>query len=639
MKKSIRCFFVFLGILELSSCSFSSHQDDTSFEKDYARVIGHTLTIDNSYLDISKELYSQLYPSWYDASWLSIGFDLAHTAVGKIFFQANSTRESYQKMKADMILTGSVQEYQSWQISHPNMFDIRGKVIVDGMSMRPYYTFLEKFDLSGDDTAQIVSQASKFIGKWYVFDLTDSLKNVPNNHWELRQFMTGYMAFLKEVQDTGTNGIVELLEKNPLLISTNSGMIQGDERVYPVAFTTTGCISLLNAASLRYSGSWLSQEALTKLSETLKKSSFSGNLSVSKKDPAYFSLSGTIHSEDGVSGAETMQVMIVSQEASTHIVLTSSSGSLDSLYETAKDWFRYSLKAPEKEKQIEILHIDLKKWENENLLNIHLSPPSETGGTMNVQWPTNLHTGDFSLTIGDDTRRNYLDISGKIEKKNISLLDWKFVVHDGTYSGELLSLKYNRKVDDTFDGFIKADSYTIDYSGRAKKEDFLFQWSTQGMTLRIENKKISENDWKGTIQFPVGKMDWLVWIDAQTLRSLKLDISSPVITVNADLTGSNDDWIRWIYTLWAQWEVISSWSLGLLKKPKYTGFHIDTILPGTETPSVIDFMSMVDIVYDKNVKIDLPEGAVPFDMSSFSSAKNRDTDRAIESAPVDFTNS
>ena len=67
--------------------------------------------------------------------------------------------------------------------------------------------------------------------------------------------MTGYMAFLKEVQDTGTNGIVELLEKNPLLISTNSGMIQGDERVYPVAFTTTGCISLLNAASLRYSGS------------------------------------------------------------------------------------------------------------------------------------------------------------------------------------------------------------------------------------------------------------------------------------------------------------------------------------------------------------------------------------------------
>ena len=62
------------------------------------------------------------------------------------------------------------------------MFDIRGKVIVDGMSMRPYYTFLEKFDLSGDDTAQIVSQASKFIGKWYVFDLTDSLKNVPNNH-------------------------------------------------------------------------------------------------------------------------------------------------------------------------------------------------------------------------------------------------------------------------------------------------------------------------------------------------------------------------------------------------------------------------------------------------------------------------
>ena len=63
MKKSIRCFFVFLGILELSSCSFSSHQDDTSFEKDYARVIGHTLTIDNSYLDISKELYSQLYPS------------------------------------------------------------------------------------------------------------------------------------------------------------------------------------------------------------------------------------------------------------------------------------------------------------------------------------------------------------------------------------------------------------------------------------------------------------------------------------------------------------------------------------------------------------------------------------------------
>ena len=50
-------------------------------------------------------------------------------------------------------------------------------------------------------------------------------------------------------------------------------------------------------------------------------------------------------------------------------------------------------------------------------------------------------------------------------------------------------------------------------------------------------------------------------------------------------------------------------------------------------------MSMVDIVYDKNVKIDLPEGAVPFDMSSFSSAKNRDTDRTIESAPVDFTNS
>ena len=71
------------------------------------------------------------------------------------------------------------------------------------------------------------------------------------------------------------------------------------------------------------------------------------------------------------------------------------------------------------------------------------------------------------------------------------------------------------------------------------------------MSVKVENKKINDTDWQGLAQIPVAKLDWQSTIDKETLKSLRMNLSSPFVTAKIDMK-SDGEWARGPYVVSSQ---------------------------------------------------------------------------------------
>lgn len=177
-------------------------------------------------------------------------------------------------------------------------------------------------------------EISGYIGKWWMLDYIDimssSITQGASLGGDFGNFITGYTAFLQDFTKNGTENLLPILEKNPIIIAISSGAVIGNEYVYPVILSQSGIISLLEDFSLKYSGTGISTEINSELSVFLYGITSTGELRISTGEPTYFSLTLSISASG--SSNNPIQIDIHSKPESYILKGSSQSGSITSTY-------------------------------------------------------------------------------------------------------------------------------------------------------------------------------------------------------------------------------------------------------------------------------------------------------------------
>ena len=89
----------------------------------------------------------------------------------------------------------------------------------------------------------------------------------------------------------GTKNIIPLIEKNPFIMTSSSGIIRENEYIYPIVLSPSGISGFLEDLSIFYAGSGISQDMKRELTGFLEGMTSTGELHISTLEPTYFSLS------------------------------------------------------------------------------------------------------------------------------------------------------------------------------------------------------------------------------------------------------------------------------------------------------------------------------------------------------------
>lgn len=529
-----------------------------------------------------------------------------------------------------MIFTGNIDRPNGEKLAS----DIRGKILYDATKLK-YYGFLEKLDLSGGSDTTMRDALQKYRGKWYSVDYLHMIGSEPSLSSTpriIRQILQSYIALIIDIQNNGITWLRTILSKSPLLTLTGSGTQKDDMMIYPVTLSHTGVIALADTLLIQYSGSGLLDEEKQQIAESLSGVQFSGVFSVSMRDPAYSTLSGTWI----VGKNNPTQVLIWFLKDETHLNFTTVSGSVDSLLRKTKNGgFQYTLDVSDAGKPLRVLNLDMGKNGDQHHFSAKFQPIDESsGGILEADWTTKK-TGDFSLYIASLDQKDFFRANAHIADGMISTLSGVLIAQE-QIPNQVLHFSYNRNKNDDFEGKIELPkNITVNLHGRAKKEDFSLEAIVQGMTLALENKKIKDDTWKWSLRLPVGQMRWDALIEGDILRGLRLDAVSPALRFNTDMTRAEDDWIRGSYSMWSNEEEISSGTLSLMKKPKYFGFWYRTASWSlSEKNSFLEFVSMVDIRWDKGAKVDIPTDAEPIDLRSIQQSLSQSFTGNRSASPI-----
>lgn len=614
MKKFLPCVLISLSILW--SCSLFSKSEEHTFESDYKNAVEYAMDVDFTPPKFMKNFYDSWSPSGYDTSWIRLMFDIQNQASGSLFLSADAMRETYKKFSAKMAMSGSI-ELPVGQISRA---ESQGEFKIDSTTLK-YYGKLDKLVVDGflADSIPWIKTISSYLWKWYVFDYIESMSNILDRNTSQKmvsRILRSEIWLIIDFQNNGLDTMRGLLQSYPLFIPTGSWTVNWDIITYPVALSQTGIIDFTHAFLVQYSGSWLTGDEKQKMLTDLNDVSFHWDFSVALGNPAYSTLSGTIITQTGSWEPLSETVMMIFQKDITEVSILSQSGGLVSILNKGDDdnW-KYTLDISEKEKPSRLIDVDYSSKKNDNHIKVVLTPPTESGWILEAHW-NNDDFEKFSWYIGDVSKENYFEVSGRSEADALRSLSGKFVTQS-ELPNEIMNFNYVRDADDIYTGEIITPEVQLEFNWKAKKEDFLFETIVQWMSVKIENKKINKTDWKWLVSLPVAKMDWFIKNDNQILRELKANVTSPFVTAKVDMKPDSD-WTRWTYIVSAQWQVLSTGKIGLMKKPKYFGIRLESILPElwSQLPSFFEFVGMTDIRWDKNVKIDFPKDAILFDMNT-----------------------
>ncbi len=644
---------LFLSIcLILSACGNTASWPETpiktnlplqeeTFESNYARIIEDTLSMSSTgMIWTMNHIYSSLYPSGYDNSLIRIAFDIPKKASGDLSLAADAVRETYKKLSAKVSLTGSLTNMSGETLVFQ---DVRWQLVANIEKSR-YYGIIEALDIDWLSPSMMndFKEIKGYIGKWWMLDyidaMTSSIPRDANLGLDLGNFITGYTAFLQDFTKNGTNNLLPILEKNPIIIANSSGAVIGNEYVYPVTLSQSGIMSLLGDFSLKYSGTGISAEMNQELSVYLSGITSTGELRISTGEPTYFSLTLSI-SGSGYSD-NPIQIDIHSKPESYILKGASQSGSITSTY-THKDW--------EKSRYI----LNLTKWDKtSNIIEyagnvsptnidanfVFLDPTSENTVSAKVQFLQD--DGTFAYTMNQskgDQFWDIIDLSGVYGSRKITALTWILNLPESRDSG--LSLEYNRTEDDSFSLSIKTPSGRIQGDGSLRKNDIKINMTAQWFSATFEQKIHEDGSWDGKFQLPVWLIRWNGKTENEVLSDFHIKWTSPFGWIDLDLT-KKDDSVIWPYSINIQWVETSSGTISLRKIPKNFDIRLDTTFPGMDAPSFFKFHNFTDLRWDKDAKVIEPENAeslTPFMKKMIEEDSSYKKLQTTPSSAFDFT--
>ncbi len=605
--------FVLISLSMLWSCSLFSKSWDHTFESDYKNAVGYAMDVDISLPQFLKDVTTNSSKSGYDSSWMKLVYDIQNQSSGSLSFLVDWARETYKKLSSKMALSGSI-ELPSGEISS---IDTQSEFIVDSQAMK-YYGKIDTFSLDWFLAQEIpwVKEVSSYLWKWYLYDYMHNISSVLEQNASqkyLTRILQSEIWFIIDIRDNWFVTLRELIQSNPIFVPTGSGNIQWETIVYPVWLSYTWLLNFSDAFLVQYSWSGLTADEKQQFVEGLKDVQFQWTLSISLSENTYSTLSGLIITTNTLWETENESIFMQFEKDKTQISLQSASGSfVSTLSKWSNDSWTYILDASNGEDMIRAVDASYSKQDSWNTLKVALETPTESGWILEVNWD-NEDFNKFSWYIGDVTKKNYFEVSGTREEDVLRSLNGKFVTQD-KIPNEIINFSYSRSVDDTYTWEIIIPEVQLEFNWKAKKEDFLFETIVQWMSIRLENKKLNETDWKWLISLPVAKVDWFIKNEKQILRDVKANITSPFITAKVDMK-SNGDWSRWTYVVSTKWEVVSTGKIGLMKKPKYLGMRVESIIQElwSQLPSFFEIVGMTDIKWDENVHIDIPKDAILFD--------------------------
>ncbi len=617
MRKYVLGFLLVL----LSSCSIVWKEADSSFQSSYTQITHYLFSSSDDDIEEINDLYERFYPSGTDNSWLSLIYDLQDTWSWNLFLWVDAVRETFRKMGVQVVFSW-VAEIPTGEIATANM---KGEFMYDS-TIGKYFGKLDEYSATGFFATDLELGAYYMLEKWYAFDIFDLAVNAELQSKDLKIWVFKFEDFMKielnlltDIQINGTKNIENIISTHPILAPTEEVRIEEEYFVYPVVYSRTWATDFADAFFTQYTGSGMDAGTKAQVYDYLGIFAFTGVLKVAKNDPANFTLSG-VFTDQSDGSQEISNVSLDSQTDRTDISILNDKVRLHSLFEKHMNAWNYSLEVlnlPENDNENILATYKKEDWVNS--FHIVFAAPGESTWGLTFIWPDG-ESGNFYGFFGNNTKKDYLEFSWGIDKKVITSLSWTIEISSQDIWGPVI-FDYSRDKDDNFKGSYSGfvPGLTSEFSGRAKREDFFIEANIQWITAKIVNKKINDSDWEWFIQTPAWKVDWLSKIESDTLKSLQMNLISPFAKAKIDLK-EDGDWARGAYTVSFQDSEVSSGTLSLMRKPKYFGIGIKTIIPNIEStlPSFFEFVGMSDIKWDKDTKVVIPTNYELINLQEFS---------------------